>query len=84
LAGVSVFSQHSENLQNLIRSGCVYRKRMDTGLEFVGEHLVYHAMAGYPALPPECISHDIYPEVRFSTGPVSGMARMAIGFVKHL
>jgi hypothetical protein len=62
----------------------MYRKRVDTGLEFVSKHLIDHAMAGYSTLPPEGISHDIDPEVGFSTRPVSGVAFMANGFVEHL
>jgi len=62
----------------------MYRERMDTGLEFVGKRVVDHAMAGYPALPPECISHDIDPEVRFSARPVPGVAFMSMRFVEHL
>jgi hypothetical protein len=69
---------------SLVRRGRVYRKRMDTGPEFIGKRLVDHAMAGYPALPPECVSHNIYSEVRFSPRPVSGVAFMVMGLVEHL
>jgi hypothetical protein len=62
----------------------VYGKRMDTGFELVGESLINHAMASDPALPPERISHDINPEMRFSAWPMSGVAFMLMGFIEHL
>jgi hypothetical protein len=62
----------------------VYRERMDTRFELSGERLIDHAMTGESALPPECISHNIDPEMSFSTRPMSGVAFMLMGFVKHL
>jgi hypothetical protein len=41
-------------------------------------------MTGESALPPERISHDIDPEMSFSTRLMSGVAFMPVGFVKHL
>ena len=57
---------------------------MDTRSELYGERLIDHAMTGKSALSPECISHDIDPEMSFSTWPMSGVAFMPVGFVEHL
>jgi hypothetical protein len=79
-----------ENRETLNKSQCfvwrrrVYRERMDTGFELAGERLIDHAMTGESALPPERISHDIDPEMSFSTRLMSGVAFMPVGFVKHL
>ena len=73
-----------ENSQTFIRRSCVYGERVDTGFEFVGESLVDQTMAGDPALPPERVSYNIDPEMRFSTRPMSGVACMLMGFVEHL
>ena len=60
------------------------RERVDTGIEFAGKRLVDHAMTREPALPPERLSHDMDPEMRFSPRPMAAMAFMAMGFVEHL
>ena len=67
-----------------IRCSRMYGERMDTGFEFVDEDLVDHAMASNPALPPERVSYNIDPEMRFSTRPMSGVALMLTGFVNYL
>ena len=70
--------------QSFVRRRRAYGEGMDAGFELGSERLIDHAMAGYPALPPECISHDIDPEMRFPTRPMSGVPFMMMGFVKHL
>src|SRR5262245_7565153 len=40
-------------------------------------------MALEPALSTERLRHDIYPEMRFSARPVSGMPDVLMGFVHH-
>ena len=59
-------------------------ERVDTRLELVGEGVVNHAMPRDPALPPERVSHNMNPEMRFSARPMSGVAFMLTGFVEHL
>jgi hypothetical protein len=70
--------------QSFVRRRRVYGEGMDARFELASERLIDHAMAGYSALPPECISHDIDSEMRFPTRPMSGVPFMVMGFVKHL
>jgi hypothetical protein len=51
----------------------VDRKRVDASLQFVGQRSIYHAVALDPALPYECIRHDIEPEMSLTARPVAGV-----------
>jgi len=76
-------SRNPEKSQGFIWCRRVDGERMDPGFELAGEYFIDHAMAGDPALPPECISHDIDPEMRFSPRPMSGVPFMVMRFIKH-
>jgi hypothetical protein len=76
-------SDTSKKSQSFFRGRRVYGERMDTGFELGGERLVDHAVASKSALAPECASHDIHPEMRFSSRPMSGVTFMLMGFVQY-
>jgi hypothetical protein len=59
----------------------VHRQRVDRACEFRRQKRIYHAMALDPALPFECLRHDIYPEMRLAARPVARVALMQMGFV---
>ena len=56
-------------------------QRVDTGLQFVRQRRIDHAMALDPALPAERFRHNIKPEVGFTAGVVSGMPFMQMRLV---
>jgi hypothetical protein len=57
---------------------------MHAGGEFRSQRGIYHAMSVDAALPPEGFRHNIYAEVRFPFGPVTGMAFVLVGLVHHV
>lgn len=74
----------TRRLGRLLGRGGVDGERMNAGLEFVSEGLVDHAMTSDPALSAERASYDINSKMRFSAGPMSGVAFMLMGLVEHL
>ena len=59
------------------------RERVNPGGELVCERSVDQAVALDSALPPERLRHNIDPEMRFSSRPVSSVPLMPVGFVQH-
>jgi hypothetical protein len=59
-------------------------ERVDAVLEFNDECCVDHAVALESALSAKRFRHDINPEMRLSSRPVSRMPGVLVGFVHHL
>jgi hypothetical protein len=56
-------------------------ERVHTTGELVGERRIDHAMALDPALSAKGFRHDIKSEMRFTAGPVPGMALVPMRFI---
>ncbi len=52
------------------------RQRMNISRKFRRKRRINHAVALYPALPLECLRHNIDPEMRLAARPMAGMALM--------
>ena len=59
-------------------------ERMHAAGEFRRQRGIYHAVAVDPALPPEGLRHNINAVMRFTFGPMPGMASVLVGFVNHI
>ena len=57
---------------------------MHAAREFRRQCGIYHAVPVDAALPPEGLRHNINAEVRFTFGPMAGMAFVLVGFVLNL
>jgi len=60
------------------------RERMHAAGEFRRQRGIYHAVTVDPALPPEGFRHNINAVMRFTFGPMAGMALVLGGFVDHI
>jgi hypothetical protein len=57
------------------------RQRMDGAGKLRRQQRIYHTMTVDPALPFERLRYDIDSKMRFTAGPVAGVALMQMGLV---